>query len=293
MLRLLRAAVITQATTATAAEPMCVGVSFDLRQAVLNVIAGRTLISCGGQVQHILVCEQVADWRSHGVKGYASTASRATWAWVGMGRYPIVALAEARDKALENARAVAQGSDPRDRWRVPTFKQAAERVIRLYKPRWRTEGGSSSERVWRSTRERFVYPEIGDMPISAIFSGAGSGRSLVEREPVTALAKPSILGVLALLVAVAVHANDTELVCSLTSQQASGIVAGVLYCGQEGGDSPLLLMCTSGSRTAMLRGGEAAGAEAEVALTLPDAEPLIAMWEVRDRLLSVRCGRAG
>ena len=35
----------------------------------------------------------------------------------------------------------------------------------------------------------------------------------------------------------------------------------------------------------MLRGGEAAGAEAEVALTLPDAEPLIAMWEVRDRLL--------
>ena len=123
------------------------------------------------------------------------------------------------------------------------------------------------------------------MPISAIFSGTGSGRSLVEREPVTALAKPSILGVLALLAAVAVHANDTELVCSLTSQQASGIVAGVLYCGQEGGDSPLLLMCTSGSRTAMLRGGEAAGAEAEVALTLPDAEPLIAMWEVRDRLL--------
>ena len=121
------------------------------------------------------------------------------------------------------------------------------------------------------------------MPISAIFSGTGSGRSLAEREPVTALAKPSILGVLALLAAVAVHANDTELVCSLTSQQASGIVAGVLYCGQEGGDSPLLLMCTSGSRTAMLRGGEAAGAE--VALTLPDAEPLIAMWEVRDRLL--------
>ena len=75
---------ITQATTATAAEPMCVGASFDPRQALLNVIPGRTLISCGGQVQHILVCEQVADWRSHGVKGYASTASRATWAWVGI-----------------------------------------------------------------------------------------------------------------------------------------------------------------------------------------------------------------
>ena len=59
---------------------------------------------------------------------------------LGLGRYPIVTLAEARDKALENARAVAQGSEPRDRSRVPTFKQAAERVIRLYKPTWSTEG---------------------------------------------------------------------------------------------------------------------------------------------------------
>ena len=41
------------------------------------------------------------------------------------GRYPIVTLAEARDKALENARAVGQGSEPRDRSRVCTFKQAA------------------------------------------------------------------------------------------------------------------------------------------------------------------------
>ena len=41
------------------------------------------------------------------------------------GRYPIVTLAEARDKAFENARAVGQGSEPRDRSRVRTFKQAA------------------------------------------------------------------------------------------------------------------------------------------------------------------------
>ena len=44
---------------------------------------------------------------------------------LGLGRYPIVTLAEACDEALENARAVAQGSEPRDRSRVPTFKQAA------------------------------------------------------------------------------------------------------------------------------------------------------------------------
>ena len=40
--------VVTQATTATAVELMCVGASFDLRQAPLNVLPGRTLISCGG-----------------------------------------------------------------------------------------------------------------------------------------------------------------------------------------------------------------------------------------------------
>ena len=42
---------------------------------------------------------------------------------LGLRRYPIVTLAEAHDKALDNARAVAQGSEPRDRSRVPTFKQ--------------------------------------------------------------------------------------------------------------------------------------------------------------------------
>ena len=57
---------------------------------------------------------------------------------VGLGRYPIVTLAEARERALENARAVDQGRDPRDRSRIPTF-EAAEKVIALYEPTWRTQ----------------------------------------------------------------------------------------------------------------------------------------------------------
>ena len=139
---LLRIAVITQATTAAAAEPMCDGASFDLRQAVLNVIPGRSLISCGGQVQHILVCEQVADRRSHGVQGYASTASRATWAWVGN---PIVTLAEARDKALENARAVT----PRKRAARP-----ARVSLRSSKPATGTRSAGSGRRSRRRKREQ-------------------------------------------------------------------------------------------------------------------------------------------
>ena len=48
---------------------------------------------------------------------------------LGLGRYPIVTLAEARDKALENARAVAQGSEPRDRSRVARQRDALEAML--------------------------------------------------------------------------------------------------------------------------------------------------------------------
>ena len=87
---------------------------------------------------------------------------------LGLGRYPIVTLAEARTKALENARAVDQGRDPRDRSRIPTFEQAAEKVIRLYEPTWRAGGADSSAQVWRSSLERYVYPKLGRKPVSEI-----------------------------------------------------------------------------------------------------------------------------
>ena len=90
---------------------------------------------------------------------------------LGLGRYPIVTLATARDRALANAREVDQGGDPRVRSRVPTFQEAAESVIRLYKPTWRPAGAAHSEKVWRSSLERFVYPEIGAMTVDEITTG--------------------------------------------------------------------------------------------------------------------------
>ena len=87
---------------------------------------------------------------------------------LGLGRYPIVTLATARERALENARAVDQGGDPRVRSHVPTFQEAAESVIRLYKPTWRPAGAAHSEKVWRSSLERFVYPEMGAMTVDEI-----------------------------------------------------------------------------------------------------------------------------
>ena len=50
---------------------------------------------------------------------------------IGLGAYPIVTLAEARAKCLENRRAVEQGRDPRGEG-VPLFVEAAERVIALH-----------------------------------------------------------------------------------------------------------------------------------------------------------------
>ena len=49
---------------------------------------------------------------------------------LGLGSYPMVTLAMARDRALANAHAIAEGRDPRRRMqRVPTFAQANETGI--------------------------------------------------------------------------------------------------------------------------------------------------------------------
>ena len=51
---------------------------------------------------------------------------------IGLGGYPLVTLAEARAAALKNARTVRAGKDPRRGGGVPTFAQAAEKVIGIY-----------------------------------------------------------------------------------------------------------------------------------------------------------------
>ena len=83
---------------------------------------------------------------------------------VGLGRYPVVMLSEARHKALENARAVQQGRDPRAR-RMPTFGEAAERVINLYEPTWT---GARSAQNWRSSLRDYALPTIGRLPVSNV-----------------------------------------------------------------------------------------------------------------------------
>jgi len=78
--------------------------------------------------------------------------------YLGLGPFPLVTLAEARSAALENARAIRKGIDPRSGG-IPSFARASEQVIRLHEPNWKN--GARSAEIWRSSLRRYVFPRIG------------------------------------------------------------------------------------------------------------------------------------
>ena len=86
---------------------------------------------------------------------------------IGLGAYPVVSLAEARERALRNRRAIAKGEDPRRKPRfVPTFEEALEETIRIQSQAWR-EGGKS-EYQWRSSMRTYALPQLGKRPVDGI-----------------------------------------------------------------------------------------------------------------------------
>ncbi len=85
---------------------------------------------------------------------------------VGLGPYPEVTLAEARQKALDNSRGVLLGQDPRGRG-VPTFAEAAERTIELHREAWKA--GSPLPEQWKSTFRLHAAPLL-DKPVDRIES---------------------------------------------------------------------------------------------------------------------------
>ena len=87
---------------------------------------------------------------------------------IGLGSFPIVTLKEARDKALENRRAVEQGKDPRVRTSsIPTFADAAEIVIGIHASGWKT---GRNEANWRRSLSQYAYPTLGAKLVSEITS---------------------------------------------------------------------------------------------------------------------------
>ncbi len=100
---------------------------------------------------------------------------------VGLGSYPLVTLAEARAKALQNARAIAQGHGPRTGG-IPTFADAAEQVITLHEPTWRN--GARSAEIWRSSLRTYAFPTLGKLAVDQNHHGARArgSRAALERE---------------------------------------------------------------------------------------------------------------
>ena len=88
---------------------------------------------------------------------------------VGIGSFPVVSLSQARDKALENKRALAEGVDPRNSAAsMPTFAELASKVIALHAASWRD--GGKSQKQWESSLSTYAFPTIGSKPVGAITS---------------------------------------------------------------------------------------------------------------------------
>ncbi len=79
---------------------------------------------------------------------------------LGLGGYPYTTLREARDRAFEYRRAARSGRHPKAlSKRVPTFSEAAERVIEMHRSSWRA--CSASDEDWRRTLRLYAMPRLG------------------------------------------------------------------------------------------------------------------------------------
>ena len=83
---------------------------------------------------------------------------------LGLGSFPVVTLREARKMALETARTIRKGQDPRAGG-VPTFSEAARRTIEQRAKGWRNP---ETARRWASTLERYAGPTIGAKQVDQV-----------------------------------------------------------------------------------------------------------------------------
>ncbi|WP_420395794.1 tyrosine-type recombinase/integrase [Nioella sp.] len=87
---------------------------------------------------------------------------------LGLGAYPEVSLAMARDRALQARRMIQEGEDPiaKKRQAKPkTFKDAALELIESKRPGWKNAKHAAQ---WTSTLEAYVFPSLGRMQVARI-----------------------------------------------------------------------------------------------------------------------------
>ena len=116
-----------------------------------------------------------------GLHLYISKAGRKSWVLritidgrrrdIGLGAFPSVSLAKAREKAGDHRAAVADGRDPlvdKRALAIPTFREAACAVHEANKPRWRNAKHVAG---WMQSLERHVMPTLGNTFLDRIDRG--------------------------------------------------------------------------------------------------------------------------
>ena len=90
---------------------------------------------------------------------------------LGLGGFPLVSLKEAREKAFANRKLAREGDDPTAEKRraksMPTFAEAAGQAWNQLRPGWRSP---EHAQLWLGSLERYGFPRIGEMPVSAVTS---------------------------------------------------------------------------------------------------------------------------
>ena len=87
---------------------------------------------------------------------------------IGLGGFPSVSLARAREKAAANRTAVADGRDPLAEKQLsvmPTFREAACSAHEVYQPRWRNPKYIAN---WMQVLERHAMPSLGNTLLDRI-----------------------------------------------------------------------------------------------------------------------------
>ena len=87
---------------------------------------------------------------------------------LGLGSFPDVTLAMARDRASEARRLIAEGGDPiarKQQAKPKTFKDAALELIESKRPGWKNAKHAAQ---WTSTLEAYAFPKIGQVQVAKI-----------------------------------------------------------------------------------------------------------------------------
>ena len=88
---------------------------------------------------------------------------------LGLGGYPLVSLAEARDVAFAHRKQARAGGDPltekRHAQHVPTVEEAAAAVLEQQRSGWRH---ARYERDWPRSLRAYAFPRIGAVPVSDV-----------------------------------------------------------------------------------------------------------------------------